>query len=192
MLGGLVFWWLNLPAPAFWGLIMGLLAIVPTLGAFVIWLPAALFLAFDGAWASALILAVWGGVIIATIDNLIYPALVGDRLKLHTLVVFFGAVGGIILFGASGLVLGPATIAVTLALVEILQARFGRGSPANTEAEMFNRTKTSKEQAERLKREADDALNIELEQTFPASDPLTVTLSSYEHQHPRHETENEK
>ena len=112
-LGGLIFWWLGLPTPVFWGLIMGLLAIVPVLGAFVIWVPAALFLAFQGEWTRALILVIWGGVIIATIDNLLYPVLVGRRLKLHTLV-----------FGASGLVLGPATIAVTLALIEILQGRF--------------------------------------------------------------------
>ena len=123
-LGGLIFWWLGLPTPVFWGLIMGLLAIVPVLGAFVIWVPAALFLAFQGEWTRALILVIWGGVIIATIDNLLYPGLVGRRLKLHTLVMFIGAVGGIILFGASGLVLGPATIAVTLALIEILQGRF--------------------------------------------------------------------
>lgn len=125
-LGGLIFWWLGLPAPAFWGLVMGLLAIIPVLGAFIIWLPTAVFLALEGDWVSALILVVWGGVIIATIDNLLYPVFVGSRLKLHTLLAFFGAVGGIILFGAAGLVLGPATISVTLALVAILKRRFRR------------------------------------------------------------------
>ena len=124
-LGGLMFWWLGLPTPIFWGLVMGLLAIVPVLGAFVIWVPAAIFLALEGEWTSALMLAVWGGVIIATIDNLLYPLLVGNRLRLHTAVAFIGAVGGIIYFGAAGLVLGPAAIAVTMALVEILKERFG-------------------------------------------------------------------
>ncbi len=47
-LGGLMFWWLGLPTPIFWGLVMGLLAIVPVLGAFVIWVPAAIFLAWRG------------------------------------------------------------------------------------------------------------------------------------------------
>ncbi len=78
----------------------------------------------EGEWTSVLILAVWGGVIIATIDNLLYPMLVGNRLRLHTAVAFIGAVGGIMLFGAAGLVLGLATIAVTIALVEILKERF--------------------------------------------------------------------
>ncbi|WEX10838.1 AI-2E family transporter [Chelativorans sp. AA-79] len=130
-LGGLMFWLLGLPAPAFWGLVMGLLAIVPVLGAFVVWVPAAIFLAVEGEWARALVLVIWGGVIIATIDNLLYPIFVGNRLKLHTVLAFIGAVGGIILFGASGLVLGPATISITLALIAVLKGRF-QGEPLST------------------------------------------------------------
>ena len=122
-LGGLIFWWLGLPTPVFWGLVMGLLAIVPVLGAFLIWVPAAIYLALEGAWASAAILTVWGGGVVAGIDNLLYPMLVGSRLRLHTVVAFIGAVGGIVLFGASGLVLGPAVIAVTVSLVDILKKR---------------------------------------------------------------------
>lgn len=123
-LGGLIFSWLGLPTPVFWGVVMGLLAIVPVLGAFIVWVPAALFLALEGEWVKALVLAGWGGVIVATIDNLLYPILVGDRLRLHTVVAFVGAVGGIILFGASGLILGPAIIAVTVTLVWIMKTRW--------------------------------------------------------------------
>jgi predicted PurR-regulated permease PerM len=47
-LGGAMFWWLDLPAPLFWGVLMGLLGIVPFLGAFVIWAPTALALALTG------------------------------------------------------------------------------------------------------------------------------------------------
>ncbi|CAN7636785.1 AI-2E family transporter [Mesorhizobium caraganae] len=130
-LGGLMFWWLGLPTPAFWGLVMGLLAIVPVLGAFVIWVPAAVYFALEGVWASAAILTIWGGVIVAGIDNLLYPMLVGNRLRLHTVVAFIGAVGGIVLFGASGLVLGPAAIAVTISLVDILKKRLKGPSEAD-------------------------------------------------------------
>jgi len=48
-LGGLIFWWLGLPASLLWGIVMGLLAVVPVLGAFVIWVPAAIFLLLDGS-----------------------------------------------------------------------------------------------------------------------------------------------
>jgi predicted PurR-regulated permease PerM len=59
-LSGLMFWWLGLPAPVLWGLVMAALAIVPVLGAFVVWIPAAFFLALEGDWGKALILTVWG------------------------------------------------------------------------------------------------------------------------------------
>jgi len=144
VLGGLMFWWLDLPTPVFWGMVMGLLAIVPVLGAFVVWVPAAIFLALDGAWVSAVILSLWGGIIVASIDNLLYPMLVGNRLKLHTVVAFVGAVGGIILFGASGLVLGPAVIAVTFAFIEILKRRFVQMHDPDAISQSEGRIETSK------------------------------------------------
>jgi predicted PurR-regulated permease PerM len=122
-LGGLMFWWLGLAAPVLWGLVMGVLAVVPVLGAFVIWIPAALFLALEGSWGRALVLAVWGGVVVAGIDNLLYPILVGNRLKLHTVPAFMAIVGGLIVFGPSGLILGPVTLTVTVLLLEIWRSR---------------------------------------------------------------------
>lgn len=130
-LGGLMFWWLGLPLPMVWGLVMGLLAIVPVLGAFVVWIPASLFLALDGSWGKALILAAWGGLIVASIDNLLHPMLIGSRLKLHAIPALVGAIGGIFLFGASGLVLGPAAIVLTWALVDILKSRYAAPAAAD-------------------------------------------------------------
>jgi predicted PurR-regulated permease PerM len=118
-LGGLMFWWLGLPMPVLWGLVMGLLAVVPMLGAFVIWLPAALFLAINGELGKALILTVWGTVVVGGIDNLLYPILVKDRMRLHTVPAFIAIVGGLILFGASGLLLGPLVLTVTMFFLEI-------------------------------------------------------------------------
>ena len=122
-LGGLMFWWLGLPAPVLWGLVMGVLAVVPVLGAFVVWIPAALFLALDGSGGKALMLAVWGGVLVGGIDNVIYPILIGNRLRLHTIPSFIAIVGGLIVFGPSGLILGPVTLTVTLLLLEIWRRR---------------------------------------------------------------------
>ena len=123
-LGGLMFWWLGLPASVLWGVVMGVLAIVPVLGAFVIWIPVALFLAFEGNWISALILTAWGTVVVGGIDNLIYPILVGNRLKLHTVPAFIAIVGGLIVFGAYGIILGPLAMTISLFLLEIWHTRF--------------------------------------------------------------------
>lgn len=123
LLGGLVFWWLGLPSPVFWGVIMGLLGIVPFLGAFIVWVPASIALALNGQWGSAIILAVWGTFIVGLIDNIVYPILVGRRLALHSMLSFIAIVGGIVVFGAHGFVLGPLIVAGTQSLLEILRSR---------------------------------------------------------------------
>jgi predicted PurR-regulated permease PerM len=123
LLGGLMFWWLGLPAPLLWGVVMALMALVPVLGAFVVWMPAALFLLLEGSWGKALILALWGLIIVGTVDNLLRPVLVGKRLKLHTILAFLSVVGGLILFGPEGLIVGPAVLAITTALLEIWSGR---------------------------------------------------------------------
>jgi predicted PurR-regulated permease PerM len=122
-LGGLMFWWLGLPAPVFWGVLMAMLAIVPFLGAFVIWGPAALYLALTGAYTSAVILTVWGTLIVGLVDNVVYPMLVGSRLRMHTMLSFIAVVGGLVVMGPTGVVLGPLLVAVTLTLVQIWRAR---------------------------------------------------------------------
>jgi predicted PurR-regulated permease PerM len=129
-LGGLMFWWLGLPAPILWGAVMGLLAIVPVLGAFVVWLPAAKFLAARGQWGKAVILLLWGTVVVGLINNLLYPILVGKRLRLHTVPVFFAIVGGLAVFGATGIILGPVILALTDAILEIWRRRTAAGRPA--------------------------------------------------------------
>ena len=109
LLGGLMFWWLGLPAALLWGVVMAVLSMVPLLGAFVVWVPAAIFLLIQGSWVKALILTGWGAGVVGTIDNLLRPVLVGRRLNLHTVLAFISVVGGLLVFGSSGLVLGPVS-----------------------------------------------------------------------------------
>ena len=130
LLGGLMFWWLGLPSPVFWGSVMGLLAIVPFLGAFIIWVPAAILLALNGQWISAVVLTVWGTLIVGLIDNVLYPVLVGRQLAQHSVVAFIAIVGGIAVFGAHGFVLGPLVVAATMSLLEILRTRLDRNRAA--------------------------------------------------------------
>ncbi len=129
-LGGLMFWWLDFPSPAFWSLIMGLLAIVPVLGTFVVWIPASIYLAIEGRWADAAILAAWGGLVIASADNLIRPLLVGEGLRLHTVPTFIALLGGLQLFGAAGLVLGPIAMTVAAQMMEFWRDRMAADAQA--------------------------------------------------------------
>lgn len=122
-LGGLMFWWLGLPAPLIWGAVMTLLATVPYLGTFVIWVPVAGFFAAQGRWGDALLLVVWGSFVIGLSDNFLYPMMVGKRLHYHTLVVFFFLLGGIVVFGTSGVVLGPTVLAITDSFIRAARRR---------------------------------------------------------------------
>jgi predicted PurR-regulated permease PerM len=126
-LGALMFWWLGLPAPILWGAIMAVLAILPLFGAALIWVPAALYLAINGEWDKALLLTAWGTIVVGLIDNLLYPLLVKNKLRIHTVPVFIAVLGGLFAFGATGVVLGPLILAVALALVEVWRRRMALG-----------------------------------------------------------------
>jgi len=139
LLGGLMFWWLGLSAPLLWGVVMALLAVVPVLGAFVVWIPAALFLALEGSWGKALMLTLWGTIVVGGIDNLLLPILVGNRLKLHTVIAFISMVGGLIVFGASGLILGPVVLTITMVLLEIWRIRTAPEAMACVEPDELSR-----------------------------------------------------
>jgi predicted PurR-regulated permease PerM len=139
VLGGLMFWWLGLSAPLLWGVVMALLAVVPVLGAFIVWIPAALFLVVEGSWGKALILALWGMMVVGTVDNLLRPILVGNRLKLHTVLAFMSVVGGLILFGPAGVILGPLALTVTTVLLEIWRGRIAAEVLALAESEQHRK-----------------------------------------------------
>jgi predicted PurR-regulated permease PerM len=128
VLGGLAFWALGLPSALLWGVVMIFLSMIPMAGAFIVWVPAALYLGLTGHWVSALILTVWGALVIGSVDNFLRPKLVGERTRLHELLVFFSVLGGLQVFGVIGLVLGPVIVAITIALLDVLRHVDGAGA----------------------------------------------------------------
>ena len=125
VLGGLMFWWLGVPSPWFWALVAAVFAFVPVVDTFVLWLPAAAYLGLEGRWGEALGVAALGSLLVRAIENFLYPVLVKDRLRVPPVSIFVALVGGLLLFGWSGLVLGPVILTVTSALLEICAKRFG-------------------------------------------------------------------
>ncbi len=120
-LGTFIFSLLGLPSPLLWGVVMFLLSMIPMAGAFLVWVPAALYLAVMGSYVKAIILVAWGLMVIGAIDNFLSPRLVGRRARLHELLIFFSVLGGLQMFGILGLVLGPVLAAITLALIEVVR-----------------------------------------------------------------------
>ena len=123
-LGTIIFWALGLPSPLLWGVVMFFLSMIPMAGAFLVWVPAAIYLALTGAYIKAGILVAWGLLVIGSIDNFLSPRLVGRRARLHELLIFFSVLGGLQLFGVLGIVLGPVVVAITLALIEMVRQSF--------------------------------------------------------------------
>ena len=82
-----------------------------------------------GQWVKAVLLVLWGTLVIGMIDNFLRPKLVGVRTKLHELLIFFAVLGGLQVFGVLGIVLGPVVLAITLALVDVFRAA---GQPVET------------------------------------------------------------
>jgi predicted PurR-regulated permease PerM len=80
-------------------------------------------LALQGEWGRALILVVWGLAVVHPVDNFLGPIVVGTALRLHTLLMFFAVLGGVVAFGPSGFVLGPMIAAAAAAVFEIQQSR---------------------------------------------------------------------
>ncbi|MGE3510061.1 MAG: AI-2E family transporter [Vicinamibacterales bacterium] len=120
-LGGFIFWALGLPSPLLWGVVMFFLAMIPMAGAFLVWAPAALLLIVSGSWARGIFLIAWGVAVVGTVDNFLSPRLVGKRARLHELLIFFSVLGGLDVFGVIGIVLGPVTVALTLAIFEVVR-----------------------------------------------------------------------
>jgi hypothetical protein len=76
-------------------------------------------LGLEGEWGRATVLVIWGALAIGLVDNLLYPFLVGSRLRLHPLPVFISIVGGISLFGGRGSILGTLFGAMIVGVVSM-------------------------------------------------------------------------
>jgi predicted PurR-regulated permease PerM len=121
ILAGLAFWALGLASAALWGVVTALCALLPVIGTTFVLLPAISMLLFSGHWIKGLILLVWAVIVIHPVDNVLRPYLIGERVKLSTLYVFFALLGGLRAFGALGIFVGPLILAITVALFTFLR-----------------------------------------------------------------------
>jgi len=111
---------LGVPRPASLAALTFFLALVPG-GIALVWAPVALWLAGQGHTWSAVAMALWGGGIVGTLDNVLRPLLAGRGVKLEGAALFFGMVGGLIAFGLVGLFLGPIALYAARELITILR-----------------------------------------------------------------------
>lgn len=118
-LGGLIFWLLGVSAPVLWGVVMAFFALLPAVGASIIWLPVALYLLISGSIGKGLVLVAFGMLVIGLVDNLLRPILVGKSTKMPDYVVLISTLGGISVAGLNGFVIGPMIAAMFIAVWDI-------------------------------------------------------------------------
>jgi predicted PurR-regulated permease PerM len=115
-LGGLIFWLLDVHAPALWAAVMALLSLLPAVGAALVWLPVAIYFLATGATWQGIVLIAYGVLVIGLVDNVLRPILVGKDTRMPDYVVLISTLGGIAVFGINGFVIGPAIAAMFIAV----------------------------------------------------------------------------
>ena len=113
----------GLGSPIFWGVVMGFLSLLPVVGAWPIWIPAAIWLFSTGHSVRAMLLIAICGALGASIDNILRPVLLGGRASLNGLLVFISVLGGIAVFGVLGVVLGPIVVASTVGILDVYSGK---------------------------------------------------------------------
>jgi len=122
--GGLVFYFFDLKSPIMWGAIMALLAFLPIIGIGIVLIPAAVFLLLQGKIASGIFFIVFYIILSGGIEYILKPKVVGQRVKMHTLITFFSIIGGLKLFGILGIIYGPIIITAFLTLTDIYHSSY--------------------------------------------------------------------
>ncbi len=123
-LGGIVFMLFGFKSPFLWGVIMSLLAFLPILGIGAVFIPAAIYLFLTGCTASGIFFIIFYVILSGCIEYVFKPKLVGHRVKMHTLLVFFSIIGGLKLFGLLGIIYGPLVVTAFLTLTDIYHASY--------------------------------------------------------------------
>lgn len=107
VLGGLGFWAAGLPGAAFWGCVMAVVSVIPGIGPPLVLIPGILVLFFSGQTLEAVGLTFWTVLVVTSIDNVLRPMLVGRDTRMPDILVLISTFGGLAMFGAIGLILGP-------------------------------------------------------------------------------------
>lgn len=124
ILTGLIFWALGLPVPILFGLATFISALIPIIGASGIWFPMAVYLLIQQSYLQAGILFVAGVFGISLIDNILKPALIGERTKLPYFLLLFGILGGLNLYGLMGVFIAPVVLSLFLALAQVYREQY--------------------------------------------------------------------
>jgi len=124
-LAGLALHLAGIPSALFWGTIMTVLSVIPVLGPPLVWFPAVVYLAATGRYTEAGSVFLFCSLIVSQLDNVLRPILIGRDTKMHELLIFFGTLGGLGLFGIFGFIVGPIIAGLFITVWEMYGEAFG-------------------------------------------------------------------
>ncbi len=116
ILAGLGFWIAGVPGPHLLGLLTFFMSLVP-MGPPLVWIPATIWLFAGGSIGWGIFMAIWGLLVISSVDNFLKPYLISRGSSMPFALVFLGVLGGVIAFGFIGIFLGPTLLAVGYSLL---------------------------------------------------------------------------
>ena len=128
-LAGLAFVVVGIEGALFWGTIMAVLSIIPAVGAAIVWIPAVIYLFSIGQVGAGVGLLLWCGIVVGSSDNILRPILVGKDTKMPDLLVLLSTLGGIGVYGALGVIIGPILAALFLTVWELYGEAFKNELP---------------------------------------------------------------
>jgi predicted PurR-regulated permease PerM len=115
------------------GVVSVVLCIVPLVGAPVLYVPVGVTLFLQGNPQGALIVLLTGLIVVSNIDNLLKPFLIGGRVNLHPMAIFFSILGGVLLIGPIGVMAGPMLLTFVLAIQDVVRERIELETEASAE-----------------------------------------------------------
>ena len=118
-LGGLIFWFLDVPSVLLWAVLMAFLSLLPAVGAGIVWVPVAAFFLLTGAIWQGVVLVLFGVLVIGLVDNLLRPLLVGKDTRMPDYMILVSTLGGLAIFGLNGFVIGPLIAALFMSSWDI-------------------------------------------------------------------------
>jgi predicted PurR-regulated permease PerM len=101
-------------------------AMIPFIGAAAVWIPAALWLAFNDHMVAAVILGIYGACIVSMADNVIKPLILHGQSRLHPLLALLSVLGGVTALGPIGILVGPMVVSFLQALLNMLQTELAK------------------------------------------------------------------
>ena len=147
-LAGIAFAVAGINNAVFWGTVMAVLSIIPSIGSALIWAPACAILIIQGSVGAGVGLLIFCGLVVGSLDNVLRPILVGKDTKMHELMIFFGTLGGIVMFGIPGIFIGPLIASLFVTIWELYGIAFSDFLP-----EVYYRKRTGEADEKELKEE---------------------------------------